>query len=176
MDAAGRSDDRLARAAGRAERLVRPVFVALALLATAAGAAMVALMVASVAMRHLANAPLYFTEELIGLLLTAAFFLALPLVTLNGEHVRVTLVVANLPPRGRSVAAAAAGLLGIAFCAWFVALAMPWLDFALSRGLKSEVARLLLYPWMALVPFGLVLSGLAFAIRAAAPAPAPAGR
>ena len=85
--------------AARLECWFRPIYVALAVLAAVAGAAIVALIGASVAMRHLANAPFRFTEELVGLLVTAAFFLALPLVTLKAEHVRVQILVAALPPR-----------------------------------------------------------------------------
>lgn len=158
----------LAAAAQAVERLLSPLLVGLAVLATAAGVAIVALVGVSVAMRYLANAPLYYTEELVGLLMTAAFFLALPLVTLRAEHVRVTILVANLPPAMRRAAGLLAGLFGVVFCLWFFALCLPWLEFAFSRNLKSEAARLLLYPWMALLPLSLMLSALAFAVRALA--------
>lgn len=126
---------------------------------------MVGLVGVSVVMRHAANAPLYFTEELVGLLMTAAFFLALPLVTLKAEHVRVTIIVANLPEGIRYWVGILAGLFGVAFCLWFFLECLPWLEFAFARNLKSEVARLLLYPWMALVPASLLLTILAFGVR-----------
>ena len=91
-------------------------------------------------MRHVANAPLHFTEELVGLLMTAAFFLALPLVTLRAEHVRVTIVIANLPDRIARWVGVCAGLFGAAFCLWYFALCVPWLEFAFNRNLKTEVA------------------------------------
>lgn len=158
-----------ATAARRVEGWLRPVFVLLAVLAALAGTAIVGLLGASVVMRHLASAPFRFTEELVGLLVTAAFFLALPLVTLNAEHVRVRLLVAALPPGAQRVAAVAAGLLGAAFCLWFVRLCLPWLDFAMARGIRTEVARLLMYPWMALLPLSLLLTAVAFVLRAVAP-------
>ena len=71
--------------------------MALAVLAAIAGAMIVGLIGISVAMRYLAYAPFRFTEELVGLLMTGAFFLALPLVTLRGDHVRVLILVSNLP-------------------------------------------------------------------------------
>ena len=83
--------------ARRLEALLAPVFLALAILAALAGAAIVGLVGASVAMRHFANAPFRFTEELVGLLMTAAFFLALPLVTLRADHVRVQFFISALP-------------------------------------------------------------------------------
>lgn len=168
-------DDRPAALARAAERLFLPVFTLLAVLAAVAGAAIVILIGVSVVRRHLANAPLYYTEELVGLLMTAAFFLALPLVTLRAEHVRVTIVVANLPAAARRAAAVLAAVFGIAFCIWFFLLCLPWLEFALSRNLHSEVARLLLWPWMALLPLSLALTALALAVRGLAPNGSGAG-
>lgn len=155
----------LLSAARVAERLLRALFVAMAVLATAAGTAIVCLIGASVTMRYLAFAPFRFTEELVGLLMTAAFFLALPLVTYRAEHVRVTVLVKALPPNLRRFAALAAGIFGAWFCFWFFALSMPWLEFAYDRAIRTEVGRLLMYPWMALFPVSLSLTAIAFVIR-----------
>jgi len=166
--------------ARRIEALLAPVFLAMAILAALAGAAIVGLVGASVAMRHVVNAPFRFTEELVGLLMTAAFFLALPLVTLRSEHVRVRFIVGALPSRPRALVASMASLLGLAFCTWFVWLALPWFEFAFERGIRTEVARLLMYPWMALLPLSLLFTALAFAVRCLAEVagarPPPAGR
>jgi TRAP-type C4-dicarboxylate transport system permease small subunit len=174
---AARAGGGLTSVARRAEAWLTPLFVALAVLAAAAGAAIVALIGASVAMRHLAQAPFRFTEELVGLLITAAFFMALPLVTLRADHVKVSLLVAALPPGARRWAALLAGGFGAGFCLWFFMLCLPWVDFAYQRGIKSEAARLLLYPWMALVPLSLLLTALAFVLQGvigAGPSPDPA--
>ena len=151
--------------AARAEAWLTRAFAGLAALAAIAGGAIVVLIGVSVTRRYFANAPLRVTEELVGLLMTAAFFLALPLVTLKAEHVRVTVVVAGLPAAARRWVGAAAGLFGVAFCLWYFVLAMPWLAFAFERGLKTEAARLLMYPWMAVIPVSLILTAVAFAIR-----------
>ena len=169
-----RSAGRTRTLAERAEALLSPVLRGLAVLATLAGVAIVGLIGASVAMRHVANAPFRFTEELVGLLMTAAFFLAMPLVTLRAEHVRVRIAVNALPPRHARRAAVAAALLGAIFCAWFMALTLPWLEFAVDRRIKTDVARLLMYPWMALLPASLFLTGLAFLVRIARPDEPPA--
>ncbi|MEM1129214.1 MAG: TRAP transporter small permease [Pseudomonadota bacterium] len=158
---------RYSKFAARLECWFRPVCVALAVLASVAGAAIVALIGASVAMRHLVNAPFRFTEELVGLLVTAAFFLALPLVTLKAEHVRVQVLVAALPPLFRRWMLFSACVFGLCFCLWFLRLCLPWLEFAFDRKIKTEVARLLMYPWMALLPVSLILTALAFVIRVA---------
>lgn len=149
-----------------------PVYTVLAVLAAVAGGVIVALIGVSVAMRHIALSPLHFTEELVGMLMTAAFFLALPLVTLRADHVRVSIVVAQLPDHTKRAVGLAAGLFGIVFCIWYFVLCLPWLEFAFDRNLKTEVARLLMYPWMAIVPVSLVLTSVAFAVRALAGPPA----
>lgn len=155
-------------AATAAERWLTPVFQGFALLAAAAGASIVGLIGASVAARHIANAPFHFTEELVGLLMTAAFFLALPFATLKAEHVRLQIVVSALPRRIGRWVTVAASLCGAGFCIWFAALCGPWLEFAVARGIKTEVARLLLYPWMAIPPASMILTAIAFVIRGAA--------
>ena len=133
--------------------------------AALAGGTIVALIGVSVTMRYFAYTPFRFTEELVGLLMTAAFFLALPLVTLRAEHVRVLILVSALPDRARRLAALVAALFGAGFCLWFFLLCVPWLEFAYNRNIKTEVGRLLMYPWMAIVPSSMFLTMLAFLIR-----------
>lgn len=138
----------------------------MSVLAATAGAVIVGLIGASVTMRYFAFAPFRFTEELVGLLMTAAFFLALPLVTLKAEHVRVLVLVSSLPGRAARLMAMLAGLFGAVFCVWFFVLCLPWLEFAIDRNIKTEVGRLLMYPWMALLPLSMLLTAAAFLIRA----------
>lgn len=147
------------------EGWLRHLFTALAVVATTASVSIVVLVGCSVAMRHLAHTPFRFTEELVGLLMTTAFFLALPLVTLNAEHVRVQIVVASLTPRLQRYVAAIAALFGVIFTGWFFWLCVPWFEFAYLRSIKTEVGRLLMYPWMAILPLSMILTSMAFAIR-----------
>ena len=149
----------------RIEGILAPVFAAMAVLAAIAAGFIVCLIGASVTMRYLAYAPFRFTEELVGLLMTAAFFLALPLVTLRAEHVRVLVLVVSLPDRAARRVSSAAAILGAAFCLWFFSLCLPWLEFALDRNIKTEVGRLLMYPWMALLPVSMLLTAAAFLVR-----------
>ena len=134
-------------------------------LATITGVMIVGLIGASVTMRYLTYTPFRLTEELVGLLMTAAFFLALPLITLRAKHVRVLMLVAYLPEQIKRPVNIMAGLFGLAFCLWFFALCLPWFEFAFDRKIKTEVGRLLMYPWMALLPISMLLSGLAFILR-----------
>ena len=150
-----------------AEAWLAPVFVTMSILATVAGGTIVGLIGTSVVMRYFAHAPFRFTEELVGLLMTAAFFLALPLATLRAKHVRILVLVTSLPDQIKRRMTTIAGILGAAFCLWFLALCLPWLEFALDRNIRTEVGRLLMYPWMALLPLSMLLTALAFLIRGA---------
>ena len=149
------------------EYRLRQLFVALAVLATLAGVLIVTLVCASVTMRYVAQVPFRFTEELVGLLMTAAFFLALPLVTLNADHVRVQILVNALPPHLARWVSVAAAVFGFSFSLWFFWLCLPWFEFAYERHIKTEVGRLLMYPWMFVLPFSLLLTAIAFVLKAA---------
>jgi TRAP-type transport system small permease protein len=160
----GEKGNRQQGIAAHIREFMTPVFIAMAVLAALAGCAIVLLIGASVTMRYFASAPFRFTEELVGLLMTAAFFLALPLATLRAEHVRVLVLVSALTDRARSWIGRLAALLGAAFCLWFLVLCLPWLEFAIDRNIKTEVGRMLMYPWMALLPLSMALSIVAFLV------------
>ncbi len=127
--------------------------------------AIVGLVVSGVVMRKVANSPFYFTEEVVGLLMSTSLLLALPLVTLRSDHVRVTIVAANLSGRSRVWLAFLAAAVGLAFGIWLTAEAVPWLEFAMRFNLKTETSRILLYPWMALLPVSVVFMSIVFAAR-----------
>lgn len=128
-------------------------------------ASIVVLIVASVVMRRLAGSPLYYSEDLVGLLLSASLFLALPMVTLQADHVRVTFLVQVLSRRGRIVLAWLAGGVTLAFCGWFLLEAIPWLEFAFRRNIRTETASLRLAPWMAVLPVSVSVTGMLVVAR-----------
>ena len=130
-------------------------------------ASIVGIIVASVVMRRVVGSPLYYSEELVGLLLCASLFLALPLVTVQAQHVRVTFLVSALGRRGRGLLAVAAAAVMLAFCAWYLVEALPWLEFAFKRNIRSEAASLRLAPWMAVPPLSVALCGLLVLVRTA---------
>ncbi|MFN0161552.1 MAG: TRAP transporter small permease [Burkholderiales bacterium] len=134
-------------------------------LAALALAAIVGIIVASVFMRRVAGSPLFYTEELVGLLLGASLFLALPMVTREASHVRVTFLASVLSDRGRGVLAICAGIVTLAFCGWFLVEAIPWLEFAWKRNIKTEAANLRLGPWMAVLPISIALCALLTMVR-----------
>lgn len=125
----------------------------------------VGIILVSVVMRRLAGSPLYYTEELVGLLLSTSLFLALPMVTAQSSHVRVTFLASFLSARGRAALAIFAALVMLAFCGWFLLDAIPWLEFAFKRNIKSEAASLRLGPWMAVLPLSVALCALLVLVR-----------
>lgn len=149
----------------KTEVFVIPIFYVMAVLATTASIMIIILIGTSVTMRYLAFTPFRFTEELVGLLMTAAFFLALPLVTLRAKHVRVLIVISSLPDKLKPWVASFGCIFGVIFCIWFLFLSIPWLEFAYDRQIKSEVGRLLMYPWMSVLPLSMLLTIVAFVIR-----------
>jgi len=138
---------------------------AMAVLAASCIVGIVALITTSVAMRRFAATPLHITEDVVGLLLSAALFLGLPLVTLRSRHVRVSIVANALQARLGWAVHLAAMLVGVVFFGWIFIKALPWLDFAWTRNLKTETARMLLYPWMAVLPLSVGLTWVIFAAR-----------
>lgn len=125
----------------------------------------VGVIVTSVLMRKFANSPLHITEEVVGLLLSVSLFLGLPMVTLQAKHVRVSLVSDFLKGKWQVAIQIIALLVGITFFGWLIIEAVPWFEFAYNRNLKTETTRILLYPWMALLPFSLSLTCAIFVAR-----------
>ena len=125
----------------------------------------VAVITLGVVMRRVVGAPLHFTEDVVGLMLSAVLFLGLPLVTLRSQHVRVSIVANALERRLPWAVHIAAMLVGVVFFGWIFVVALPWLEFAWARNLKSETARLLLYPWMASLPLSIGLTWVIFMAR-----------
>jgi len=134
--------------------------LALACAATAAIGmiAIVGIIVTSVMMRKFANTPLHITEEVVGLLLSVSLFLGLPMVTMRAKHVRVALVADLMKDKWHVVVQIAALLVGIGFFTWLILESIPWWEFAFERSLKTETTRILLYPWMALMPLSLIIT------------------
>ncbi|QCO56500.1 TRAP transporter small permease [Pseudorhodobacter turbinis] len=121
--------------------------------------AIVGIIVTSVMMRKFANSPVHITEEVVGLMLSVSLFLGLPMVTLKQKHVRVSLIADRLQGPSRRVMNIVALLVGIGFFGWLIVETIPWFEFAFKRNLKTETTRLLLWPWMALMPLSLATTG-----------------
>jgi len=152
MDAIGRILDLVARA--------------LAAIAAAAGAAIFAFILAAVVMRYVVSAPFRFTEELSGLLLAMMVFLAMPLALVRDLNIRVTLVTDAMPRMARRV---------VAFAAIFAWQSWNLAEFHMRLGLRSEQARLELWPWLAVMTACVALCGAIGAWKATRPPPSGGG-
>jgi len=134
------------------ERLLARLAALLTYLATASAVAITAFVVLSAVMRYFVHAPFHFTEELVALLLLAAVFLTLPHAASRGEHIRVMVLLAVMPPRVQRAMESFALLVVVVFAAVFALHAAEFLSFSWSIQTKTEQTRLLLWPWLLLMP------------------------
>lgn len=115
--------------------------------------------------RYLFHAPLQASFELTEYLMSVLLFVALPLVSLRGEHVRITLIDDHLAPAARGWRDRATGLLAGLVCAvlgWRVAV----LGLRLAEyGDTTQSLRLPLAPLAFFAALSLALSALILAIR-----------
>ncbi len=158
----------------RIDALILQLTRALAALGAACILAMTALTVAAVAMRYGAGAPFRFTEELGGLLLVTSVFLSIPYVLARHGHIRLTLLADRLPAAARRGLWIAGQLIFLGFALVF--LRGAWADalFTLRLGLRSEVARIALTPFVFVPVAGIALAALVAAWQALRPPPPPA--
>lgn len=158
-------------------RIVATALHGLALASAVAGAlgiaAIVAIIATSVVMRKLGT-PLHMTEEVVGLILSVSLLLALPMVTLRAQHVRVALIANAVTGSAQVALRFLALLLSLGFFGWLMVEVVPWFEFAFDRNLKTQTSRLLLYPWMAVMPASFVLTMAILAARLVGILPEPA--
>ena len=119
----------------------------------------------SVIMRRLANSPLFYAEELVGLLLAVTLFFALPLVTMRGNHIRVTLLESLFEQRGKVYLGYIGGMVGLIFFGWLIWESVEWMKFAIRLSLKTEATSIPLVPWMAIVPLSLIITAFGIIIQ-----------
>lgn len=141
------------------ERLARGLLAAAAI----ACLAIFVLIVTSVFMRYALAMPLGFTEEVAGLLLAQTVFLALPWTLVANTNIRVTLLADRIGVLGGRLAWFAGQTIVLAFLAVFLWKAWGITEFTLRLGLRAEISRLVLGPWMLAMCVSLVLC---FAISA----------
>lgn len=157
------------------DRLLDLLARGLATIAAAAGAAIFALILGAVVMRYVLSAPARVTEELAGLLLAMMVFLAMPLALKHDLNIRVTLVTDRLPATLRRVVWIVSELIFVAFAAIFVWQSWNLVEFHMRLGLRTEQARLELWPWLAAMTAAVAVSGAVAAWKATRPPPRGGG-
>jgi TRAP-type C4-dicarboxylate transport system permease small subunit len=134
--------------------------------AALAVAAITGLLVVSSIKRYLFSNPIPETEELTSLLFLAMGLLAIPYGLARNRHVRIELAWQRFPIRWRSGLEA----LGLAIGALAVALLVreTWQStlFGYDIGARTDMNEIRIWPWQAMLPFGLGLFAAALTARA----------
>lgn len=133
--------------------------------ATVAGIVLSFFVALASVMRYAVGSPFAFTEEIVGLLFAAMVFLALPYCTLQGKQIEVTFVVERLPLTWRRLSAVAALVFTVAFCFTYGWFAFEFAEASFTFNARSDMGRILLWPWMALMPLGCLLMAVAALVR-----------
>lgn len=144
------------------ERLTRGVAHAALGLAAAALLASLAVIGYSVVLRYVFNAPVAWTDELVGYLLVASVMLAAADALFGGEHIAVDIVTERLQPAGKRIALLF-GLVAVAATAVLLLVeGAGMVQFSRQVGLRSNgyLAVPLWIPQL-LVPIGALLLLLA---------------
>lgn len=143
------------------DRALERLCTGLLYLAVIAGMLMTSFVVLASLMRYLVGSPFRFTEELVGLLFVAMASLGLPWATLHNRHLRITLIPDRLPAPLRKLSELMSTMLILVFSAYFGWLAWDFAYTSLRINARSEMGGIYLFPWMALLPTAVALTGIA---------------
>lgn len=135
-------------------------------LGAAATAIIFALLAGSSIQRYLVGSPVPYTEELAGLLFVVTSLAAVPYGVVTGQHIRLLLAWRKLPQPLASWLALAGDLLGVAVLWVLIRQMIAFAEYSREVGSRTEIAELLLWPWMYFMPAALGLLALAMLFRA----------
>lgn len=138
-------------------KIVDKLAYALFLLGVVGGIVMTFLVFMSTLLRYIVGSPIYFSNELAGLLFFSLTFLTIPHVLNIGRHIRIDLVVKPLPVPLQRAASFLASLVLIAFCAVFIYESWDFMQFSMIIDSRSNISGILLWPWMTLMPLSFLL-------------------
>jgi TRAP-type C4-dicarboxylate transport system permease small subunit len=156
----------------RIDRVILWVTRALGALGAAAIAGMAVLTVLAVVMRYALGAPFAFTEDLAGLMLVSAVFLGVPYAVASHAHIRVNIAYDRTNGWARRGMFVLGQVVFLAFAAVFFRDALADLNLTLMLNLKTEVARIPLAPFVAVMSVGIALAALVAAWQMLRPPPA----
>jgi TRAP-type transport system small permease protein len=130
----------------------------LLILSSLAGFSIVSIVLWSVFQRYVLKSPLSFSEELVGLFLSSMLFLSLPFINSSDKNVKINLVTNIVQVEYRPWLLIIAHSISIIFCSWMLIEAIDWMEFAIRLNLKTENSRIMLSPWMAILPLSFFMS------------------
>lgn len=138
-------------------RLIEKTVYGSFLLGVIGGVIMTGLIFVSTLMRYLGGRPLRFSDELAGLLFLSLAFLSLPYVLDKGRHIRIE-ILTNLAPAPIARMMDVIGtLILVTFCMVFAYEAWDFMSFSISINSRTDISGLILWPWMAIMPFSMLL-------------------
>lgn len=153
------------------DRVILWITRALGALGAACIAAMAVLTVLAVVTRYAVGAPFAFTEDLAGLMLVSAVFLGMPYALATHAHIRVNIAYDRTRGWLRRCLFVLGQLVFLAFAAVFFRDARADLNLTMMLNLKSEVARIPLAPFVAMMSIGVALAALVAAWQMLRPPP-----
>jgi TRAP-type C4-dicarboxylate transport system permease small subunit len=121
------------------------------------GMVMTGLIFVSTLMRYLGGRPLRFSDELAGLLFLSLTFLCLPHVLNKGRHIRIEILLQLAPPFIARIMDIVGTLTLLTFCVVFAYESYDFMDFSHSINSRTDISGILLWPWMAIMPFSMLL-------------------
>lgn len=127
------------------------------LLGVFGGVVMTGLIFVSTLMRYLGGRPLRFSDELAGLLFLSLTFLCLPYVLDQGRHIRIEILLKLAPPAMARIMDVIGTITLVTFCVVFAYEAWDFMDFSRSISSRADISGILLWPWMAIMPFSMLL-------------------
>lgn len=153
----------------------RPILTAANLLAFLSAMALIAIVVINainVIGRYFFHSPLIWGDEVLVFLMLGTVFLGMPLVAWNGDHIKMDMMINAFPDETRH-----ATLRWIALACGVICLFLSWTSIRpvlelMQFDQRSEAAEIPIAIPQALIPIGLVVTGLVFLARAAIGYPA----
>ena len=135
-------------------------------LGAAATGAIFLLLAGSSIRRYLVGSPVAYTEELAGLLFVVTSIAAVPYAVVSGQHIRLLLLWRKLPQPLASWLALAGDLAVAALLVLLLWQMTAFAEYSRAAGSRTEIAELLLWPWMYVMPASLGLLAIAMVFRA----------
>lgn len=154
-------------ASGLAQRALAGLASLLAALSALAVGAIVVVLVFSAVQRYALARPMPETEELAGFLFVALAFLSIADGFVRNRQIRIEMVWRKLPVRVQGWATIAGHLLTLAVLALLARELFGFARVSMEFGSRSDNADILMWPWMMLMPLGIVTLALAVAVRIA---------
>lgn len=109
-------------------------------------------------MRYVVGKPFGFTEEVVGILFIVLIFIGMPLAFLKRSHMAVSIVPDKSAPAVRGLLLFSGDVIALVFLIWFGWLAFNYMQEAYLLNARSTGSRMLLWPWMLVLPVSAAFS------------------